>query len=73
MYETLPDVAVDDRVPGLFMIGFSILLLAMMVALAGIAIARARARRAGIYRKYVAAEDIPEHRARSTSSRRNVL
>ena len=62
MDETLPDVVVDDRIHVLFLTGFSIILLAMVAVLAGIAIARHRARTAGIYRKYAIAEDEPNYR-----------
>lgn len=62
MDDMLPDVATDDRVPFLFLTGFSLILLAMVIVLAGIALARHRARTAGIYRKYAAADDRPNHR-----------
>lgn len=62
MRETLPNILVDERVPAMFLIGFSVILIAMVMALVGIAVAQERARRAGIYRKYVAANDTPNHR-----------
>jgi len=62
MYETLPNVAPSDHVPGMFVLVFSIMLIMMICALVVIAIARARARRAGIYRKYVVRTDRPNHR-----------
>jgi len=62
MDETLPDVMVDDRIHVLFLTGFSITLLTMVAVLAGIAIARHRARTAGIYHKYAVANDEPNHR-----------
>jgi len=70
MDDTLPDVMIDDRVPALFLTGFSLMLLAMIAALAGIAIARHRARTAGIYRKYAAADDQPNYRRVITRNRR---
>jgi len=62
MRETLPDVLVDEHVPAMFLIGFSAILIAMVLALVAIAIAQERARRAGIYRKYVATNDRPNRR-----------
>ena len=62
MYETLPDVLEDDRVPTMFLTGFTVILFCMVLALAAIAVARERARRAGIYRKYVATNDRPNRR-----------
>lgn len=62
MYENLPDIVQDEGISSLFLTGFSVLLLLLIAALAGIARARARARRAGIYRKYVAKKDQPNHR-----------
>jgi len=62
MDDTLPDVMLDDRIHVLFLTCFSIILLTMVAVLAGIAIARHRARTAGIYRKYAAADDAPNHR-----------
>ncbi len=62
MRETLPDVVIDERAPILFMAGFSILLFAMIGLLIWTAIMRARARRAGIYRKYATRNDLPTRR-----------
>ena len=62
MRETLPNVLVDEHVPAMFLMGFSVILTALVLTLVGIAIAQERARRAGIYRKYVAANDSPNHR-----------
>ena len=59
MYDTLPDVAVDERVPMLFAAGFSLILLVLIVILVLVAILANRARKAGIYRKYVVADDRP--------------
>ncbi len=62
MYDTLPDIITDERVPSMFLTGFSIILTLMIIALVGIAVARKRARRAGIYRKYFMATDRPNSR-----------
>ena len=52
MRETLPDVAMDERAPALFLTGFGVLL-AVLLALLVLALAlKARARTAGIRRKY---------------------
>ncbi len=62
MRETLPDIVLDDRAPGFFMAGFSILLFAFIVALIVAAVFRERARKAGIYRKYATGDDASTRR-----------
>jgi len=62
MRETLPDVLIDDRAPALFLAGFSILLISLVVLLVCAAILRERARTAGIYRKYATGNDASTRR-----------
>ncbi len=62
MRDSLPDVMMDDRAPLLFMTGFSILLIVLVVALIGVALFRERARTAGIYRKYATGNDASTRR-----------
>ncbi len=62
MYHTLPDVAADDRIPTIFLLCFSAILLGLVTLLALVALSHARARKQGIYRKYVAGPDQPTRR-----------
>jgi len=65
MRESLPDVLTDEGVHSMFLTGFVLILFCMVIALVGISVARERARRAGIYRKYVMENDRSDRRRNS--------